>query len=60
MLIGADGDGVAVPGASVTDELLDRLQALPGFDNEQMIRAMSSTDDAQFLCWQRVAESGKP
>jgi hypothetical protein len=53
LLTGADGEGVAVPGAAVTDDLLDRFQALPGFDNEQMIRAMSSTDEAQFLCWQR-------
>jgi hypothetical protein len=54
LLVGADGNnGVAVPGSAMTDDLLDRVQALPGFDNEQMIRAMSSTDEAQFRCWQR-------
>ena len=53
LLAGSDGTGVAVPGFSVTDDLL-RLQSLPGFDNEQMIQAtMTSTDNAQFLCWQR-------
>ncbi len=53
LLVGADGSGVAVPGAAMPDELLDRMQALPGFDNEQMILAMSSTDEASFVCWQR-------
>ena len=54
LLVGADGNnGVAVPGSAATDDLLDRLQALPGFDNEQMILAMGSSDEAQFLCWQR-------
>ena len=53
MLAGADGEGLAVPGESVTDGLLDRFQALEGFDNDQMILAMSSTDEAQFVCWQR-------
>lgn len=58
LLAGSDGTGVAVPGSSVTDDLLDRLQGLAGFDNEQMIQAMTSTDDAQFLCWQRDGGSG--
>ena len=57
-LAGSDGTGVAVPGSSVTDDLLDRLQSLPGFDNELMIQAMSSTDDVQFLCWQRDGVQG--
>ena len=50
LLAGSDETGVAVPGSSVTDDLLDRLQGLPGFDNEQMIQAMTSTDNASFLC----------
>ena len=57
LLVGADGNnGVAVPGSAATDDLLDRLQALLGFDNEQMILAMGSTDEAQFICWQRSGE----
>jgi hypothetical protein len=53
LLAGTDG-GCAVP--SETDgmnELLPRLQQLPGFDNEAVIRAMSSTADARFVCWAR-------
>ena len=57
LLIGADGNnGVAVPGSAATGDLLDRLQALPGFDHEQMIVAMGSTDEAQFICWQHGGE----
>lgn len=56
LLVGSDGTGVAVPGSLATDDLLDRLQALPGFDNEQMILAMGSIDEAQFVCWQRDGE----
>jgi hypothetical protein len=58
LLAGADGTAVAVAGSALTDDLRDRLQSLPGFDNEQMIRAMNSTDEAQFLCWQRDGRSG--
>ena len=51
LLKGREG-GCAVPGgAEGMDRLLTRLQALPGFDNEAVIRAMSSTEDATFLCW---------
>jgi len=31
--------------------LLERLQQLPGFDNHALMEAMSSTDNADFLCW---------
>ena len=34
-------------------ELLSRLQELSGFDNEQLIAAMGSTQNARFLCWER-------
>ncbi len=54
VLIGSTG-GCAVPqGATGDRELLEKLQALPGFDNESFIRAMGSTDHARFLCWQRT------
>lgn len=33
--------------------LLERLQTLPGFNNEAVIRAMGSTDGAYFLVWRR-------
>lgn len=35
------------------DVLLARLQQLPGFDNETVIRAATSTDNAVFECWRR-------
>ena len=52
----------AVPtGATTLTELLlawaegrDALRdALPGFDHEAVIRAMGSTEEASFLCWQK-------
>jgi hypothetical protein len=55
MLIAADGkSGCAVPqSADGTNQLLERLQQLPGFDNEAVIRAMGSTSNARFVCWKR-------
>jgi hypothetical protein len=54
VLQGTDG-GCAVPqGATGDSQLLERLQALPGFDNHAFIEAMSSTSDRRFLCWQRA------
>ncbi|VXC05797.1 hypothetical protein [Aeromicrobium sp. 9AM] len=43
--------GVALPGSYVDDALMRRFQALPGFDNEQVIAAMSSMEEAQFVVW---------
>lgn len=46
--------GCAVPGsAEGMDALLDRLQRLPGFDNEAVIRAMACTENTTFVCWRR-------
>lgn len=36
-----------------TDELLPRLQSLPGFDNEALIGAMTCTVNDCFLLWRR-------
>jgi hypothetical protein len=53
LLHGTNG-GCAIPqGATGERALLERLQALPGFDNGQVIEAMGSTSDRTFLCWQR-------
>ena len=55
LLHGTDS-GCAVPqGAKGERDLLERLQALPGFDNAKLIKAMGSTRDRRFLCWQRAA-----
>lgn len=53
VLHGAAG-GCAVPqGATGESELLQRLQALPGFDNDAVIDAMASTSNRRFVCWRR-------
>ena len=49
-----DKTGCVVPmGAVGEDELIRRLQALPGFDNEAFVDAMSSAGNAKFICWRR-------
>ena len=55
LLIASDGkSGCVVPqGAEGCDHLLERLQKLPGFDNEAVIKAMGSTAHAKFVCWKR-------
>ena len=52
---GADGKGCLVPhDLAVRAKLLDVLQErLPGLDNDQVIRAMGSGDDAYFTIWTR-------
>lgn len=53
ILHGTNG-GCAIPqGATGERALLERLQALPGFDNGQVIEAMGSTSDRRFLCWEK-------
>ncbi len=41
-------------GATGETEALERLQQLQGFDNEAVGKAMQCTDNARFLCWERV------
>jgi len=54
LLTGRDGGGVAVPqGEAVELELLGWLQALPGFDHQRVVEAMSCAEDALFVCWRR-------
>lgn len=44
--------GCIIPqGATGEDGLLQRLQQLPEFDNEQVIEAMSSMKNCLFKCW---------
>lgn len=43
-------------GARGSDDLLDALGGLPGFDHEQVVRAMTSTSDAVFIAWRRPTE----
>jgi hypothetical protein len=55
VLSSVDGkSGCVVPqGAEGSQQLLVRLQDLPGFDNAAVIEAMGSTSNAKFVCWKR-------
>lgn len=47
-------DGCVVPhGAAESTDLLGRLQALPGFDNEAVVDAMTCVENNEFECWER-------
>jgi transposase-like protein len=49
---------IRVPqGATGDDHLLERLQQLPGFDNEAFIPAMASTEEAVFKVWRRKEDT---
>jgi len=50
----ASGDCRFPQGATGEKEALDFMFALPGFDNEQFIKAMGSTSNAVFPCWQKL------
>ena len=55
LLIGADGTGCVVPQEDpASAALLTRLQALPDFDNDKVIEAMSCSENARFVCWKKV------
>ncbi|TCP50137.1 hypothetical protein EV191_108226 [Tamaricihabitans halophyticus] len=55
LLEGENGTGCAVPsGHPSANALMSKLQVLPGFDNDVFVEAMTTTDDALFICWQRT------
>lgn len=56
LLCGLDGQLVcAFPqGATGEKEAIDYLMALPGFDHDELIKAMGSTDNAVFPVWRRA------
>lgn len=57
LLMSDDQRGVAVPQGIAPDGLLDRLRALPDFDDAAVIAAMGSTSHRLFHCWgEPVAE----
>jgi hypothetical protein len=46
--------GCAIPQeATGADELMRRLQNLPGFNNEAVIESMTCVENKRFVCWQR-------
>ncbi len=45
------------PHGSEGDEaLLERLQQLPGFNNDVFNAAMNAISDGEFVCWRRAAQ----
>jgi len=40
-------------GATGDEDMIPKYQALRGFDNDALIRAMSSTSNQPFICWSR-------
>lgn len=50
---GDEGSVTFPMGASGEKEALAYFQTLPGFDNHALIDAMSCTDNATFLLWQK-------
>jgi hypothetical protein len=54
ILVGKDNGCVIPTGTNGEEKLLDRLQKLPGFDNQAMIDAMCCTENKRFLCWEKV------
>jgi hypothetical protein len=55
VLLGRDGkSGCAIPQSSEgADRLLEFFQRLPDFQHDVVIKAMGSTNNAKFTCWQR-------
>ncbi len=43
-------------GATGDEEMLRRLQELPGFNNAALFEAMTCTDNKTFICWERRPE----
>lgn len=53
ILHGPAGDCVVPSEAEGADELVQRLQGLPGMDHGQVIAAMGSAANQRFVCWRR-------
>jgi hypothetical protein len=54
VLMGTNETGCVIPqSAPESSQLLERLQKLPGFDNQAVIDAMCCASDSRFICWRR-------
>lgn len=40
-----------IPRPEATQDLIDRLQQLPGFSTETLIEAIGCAEEAEFVCW---------
>lgn len=53
-LLESDSGIIIVPSEGPDENFLLKVQNMPGFDNEAVIKAMSSTIDDIFVCWEKV------
>jgi hypothetical protein len=53
VLQGSRSTCVVPQGLPGDQELVARLQQLPGFDTSALIDAVTSIEEATFICWQR-------
>ena len=51
---------IMIPQCAGTDKLLERLQKLPGFDNENVIKAMTCSKNDSFLVWEKKEDTHLP
>ena len=58
MLAGANGNGTAIPsGDPAADAVIERLQTLPGFDNDKFVEAMTTDADEAYVVWKAGSTS---
>lgn len=48
------GRSLVIPQEEDDGTLLSWIQKLPGFDNAAFIQATTSTEQKEFLCWQKT------
>ncbi len=56
VFVGSDGSAACVvpQGAEGADEVFGHVEKLAGYDDQQVIKAMGSTDNAKFIVWKRT------
>jgi hypothetical protein len=59
ILVGTSGGCIVPSEAKGCQELMARLQQLPGFDNEAIIRASQLTSNNRLLCWKHPDVDGE-
>ncbi|MDQ7821830.1 MAG: hypothetical protein RDV48_03440 [Candidatus Eremiobacteraeota bacterium] len=57
VLHGKDRGCVIPQGATNEHDLIEKLVRLPGFNHNEMIEAMASTENRTFLVWEKGGES---
>ena len=54
-ILRGNGKVLVVPGGATGEkEMLHKLQQLPDFKNDEVIKAMGYTDNAEFLLWKKT------